>query len=755
MTNMNNVRPLILCADFETCAGGTKYAKEHNDTFIYAVHVCRVPLYLKFGRATSKVPWLPLKWVSTKSHPSMWNKKPNYLDKDFGTWEDFINHLLTKMDIGKEQTIYLYFHNGQKFDFVFIQKWLINNNWYRALTKQDEEQIKETKQNYYVWNKASSWNAGVLNFYVQSIGGYIHLELRDTIKIQLGSIKEIGEDLFGEHGAYRQDWLNNPWLKDFDLQKKPLDPFYVDDLVDGETVICKDGYRFNIHRPSNWPQMIKERVNSDVYIMVGLLYYYILNQVINPRNYSSEIEMTTGQVAIKSYFLDVLSNFKQKRVKDEKEIWAKWYGSDWETRFNEYLLLQGDWDVLGVSDEQAPKIARGGFTNGLDEVKGVIINHGKFLSFDVNSEYPFIALANVPYGQGLDDKAWDEILDDDNLWGVIWLKAKRVKQLVRNVPAMLLASWQTLDSDDSEIYKYEIKDFYGCFTKQEFKVFFNDSYFEWDGIEVVNLIYWQTRPLLKHYMETNYQAKQEASKEHNNTKKLIAKLKLNSITGKFSQKLLKVSKYDPETFTYNHLKDQLGNIKGLDEDMKETLTESSFRYDKALARKQNLQLLTINEVAFANTSIYCFITGGGRAWIQGNMLSLGVKYGNALKVLYGDTDSMKIWVKDDKTYNQVLSDLKQKGLLDDTKLGMFKEEFEDKVKSFKYLCAKKYLAGDESQNIIESKSALSGLKWDDVKKKIPHPKLSDISVGSKFLTLKPRVVPHGILLEETEYEIKD
>lgn len=755
MSNMNLARPLILCADFETCAGGTKFAKEHNDTFIYAMHVCRVPLYLKFGHATNKVPWLPLKWVATKSHPSMWNKKPNYLDKDFGTWEDFLAYLLTKMEIGKDQLIYLYFHNGQKFDFVFIQKWLINNNWYRALTKEDEEQIKETKQNYYVWNKAASWNAGVLNFYIESIRGYIHLELRDTIKIQLGSIKEIGEDLFGEKGAYREEWLSNPWLKDFNLKKQPLDPFYVDDLIDGETVICKDGYRFNIHRPSNWPKMIKERVNSDVYIMVGLLYYYILNQVINPRNYSSEIEMTTGQVAIKSYFLDVLSNFKQKRVKDEKEIWTKWYGSDWDTRFNEFLLLEGDWDILGLSDEAAPKIARGGFTNGLDEVKGVIINYGKFLSFDVNSEYPFIALGRCPYGQGLDDKCWDEIMQDDSLWGVIWLKAKKVKQLVRNVPAMLLASWEQIDSDDSLIYKYEITDFYGCFTKQEFKVFFDANYFEWEDIQVVNIMYWKTKPLLKDFMETNYQAKQEAVKEHNKTKKLIAKSKLNNLTGKFSQKLLKVSKYDPLTFNYEHLKEQLDHIKGLDEDMKDTLKESDFRYEKAKARGQNLQLMTINEVAFANTSIYCFITGGGRAWIQSNMLKLGDTYKENLKVLYGDTDSMKLWVKDDKTYNQVLSDLKQQGLLDDTKLGMFKEEFGDEVKSFKYICAKKYLAGDKDQNIIESKSALSGLKWDDVHKRISHPTLSDIYVGAKFYTLKPSIVKHGVLLNETEYEIKD
>ncbi|MBO7044131.1 hypothetical protein J6W34_06330 [bacterium] len=58
----------------------------------------------------------------------------------------------------------------------------------------------------------------------------------------------------------------------------------------------------------------------------------------------------------------------------------------------------------------------------------------------------------------------------------------------------------------------------------------------------------------------------------------------------------------------------------------------------------------------------------------------------------------------------VLERLQDQRLLDDNKLGMFKEEFEDKVKSFKYICPKKYLAGDKDLNIIESKSAMSGLK---------------------------------------------
>ncbi|MBO7044133.1 hypothetical protein J6W34_06345 [bacterium] len=77
--------------------------------------------------------------------------------------------------------------------------------------------------------------------------------------------------------------------------------------------------------------MIKERVGSDVYIMVGMLYYYILNQVINPQNYSANICLTTGQVAIKSYFDDILDQEHIKHVKKdggEDEVYSNYYGSD-------------------------------------------------------------------------------------------------------------------------------------------------------------------------------------------------------------------------------------------------------------------------------------------------------------------------------------------------------------------------------------------------------------------------------------------
>ncbi|MBO7733298.1 MAG: hypothetical protein J6S67_12110 [Methanobrevibacter sp.] len=98
-------------------------------------------------------------------------------------------------------------------------------------------------------------------------------------------------------------------------------------------------------------------------------------------------------------------------------------------------------------------------------------------------------------------------------------------------------------------------------------------------MEVVEYLAYATRPILKHFMETNYIAKQKASKEHNHSAKTVAKLKLNSLTGKFGQKLYKFKKIDPDTVDYDTLKTSLDDLGMVDDDIKETLAESSFRYD--------------------------------------------------------------------------------------------------------------------------------------------------------------------------------
>ena len=743
--SIHQPKPIILCADFETSTAGVEYAKRNNDTFIYAMSVIRVPLYddvLKKENVDSKVPWKPLKFVR-------WNYKPNLVRRNFGTWEDFLDYLLNKMEIGKDQQIMLYFHNGQKFDFVFIQRWLINNHWLRCLTPKQIEEAREKHLNYYEWETTQSWNAGVLYFWVEKIQGYITLELRDTIKIQPGTIEEIGKDLMKSYG---DDIKSNPWFKDFNLVKVTEFNNYLDYIQDlkGDLVVCKDGTTFNIHNPKEWPEILAKRVSGDTEIMVVLLYYYILNQIINPVDYHADICLTTGQVAVKSFYEEIWHTTEHPEH-TRKDLYETYYGSTFTQRVNEYLQLTGKWG----EDIQAPSIVRGGFTNGMDEVKGKVME-GYFDSKDINSLYPFIACGKCPYGAGTHSYTLEEMMEDKNLWGVIWVKAKHVKQLVRNVPAMIPVKFVEEDEDVIGHYTYECGDFFGCFTKQEWTlVFGRENYFEWEDMEVVEYLCYATRPILKHFMETNYLAKQKASKEHNHSAKTVAKLKLNSLTGKFGQKLYKFKKIDPDTVSYETLKSSLDDLGLVDDDVKETLSENSFRYDWAKKHGFNILIGILSTTSkFVHTGLYAYITGGGRAYIQTIMLRLGSMYPN-IKILYGDTDSMKIWYPNQETQNKVREWMSTNHLVDDTVLGAFKEEWDNQVKQFKYLCPKKYISADKDGNVLEDKSAMSGIKWSEIHNKLPQPHINDFYLGQTFKTLKPYKTKSGVLLIPTDYELKD
>lgn len=737
-------KPIILCGDFETSTAGTEYAKKYDDTFVYALHVIRVPLadiVMKKDKVVSKTPWTPLKFVR-------WNYKPNILNKSFGTWDDFVSYVLNKMDLVKDFQIILYFHNGQKFDFKFIYKWLLKNNWYRALTIQDEEDIRETHQNYYIWERTESWNSGRLYFWLEKLNGYICVDLRDTLKIQQGTIEEIGNDLMKMY----PDWKDNPWFKDFNLHKvkefnNVLD--YVQDLS-GDNVVCKDGTTFNIHNPKQWPDVLKRRVSGDTEIMVVLLYYYILNQIINPVDYHADICLTTGSVAVKSLFEFIWTHYPD-HPRNPKKLWDWYFGQALVDRQTDFIKLIGKW---GEAKMDNPSIMRGGFCNGLDSLKGQVIE-GYFSSYDVNSEYPTALTHPVPYGKPLHEESWNKVMKDNKLWGVIWVRAKSLKQKIRNIPARIPTAFELVEDEEIGHYTYEAKDFYGCFTKDEWVDFSNPNYFEWEEPELVYYQYYETRPLLRDFILDQYQVKCEAKKNANKSMYLRSKLIMNGIGGKMGQKLFKFHKIDPSSITFQHLVKQLDYFKGLDLDWKEDIMESSYKYDSAKKSSYNLQLPQMSDVPYVSPSIYACMTGWGRAWIFGAMLRIGAKFGDKVKVLYGDTDSMKIWFADQETQKTVDDYLRSKNLVDDVKLGCFKEEFNNQVKQFKYICPKKYFTSDGTNKVLEDKSALSGMRWADVHKVIEHPELKDFYIGAKFPVLKPRETKSGVLLEENLLEIKE
>ena len=95
--------------------------------------------------------------------------------------------------------------------------------------------------------------------------------------------------------------------------------------------------------------------------------------------------------------------------------------------------------------------------------------------------------------------------------------------------------------------------------------------------------------------------------------------------------------------------------------------------------------------------------------------------------------------------------------MDNNELGKFKEEFKAQIKYANFLCPKKYLCANSDKLINISKCALSGLSWHDVIKQLntDQIKINAINIGDKFTVLRPKKVPHGIVLINSEYILKN
>ena len=72
------------------------------------------------------------------------------------------------------------------------------------------------------------------------------------------------------------------------------------------------------------------------------------------------------------------------------------------------------------------------------------------------------------------------------------------------------------------------------------------------------------------------------------------------------------------------------------------------------------------------------------------------------------------------------------------------------------MCPKKYLCANENKEIITNKSALSGLSWRDILKQKQKAtlKINDVKIGDKFIVLRPKKVKSGVVLINSEYELK-
>ena len=750
---MRNYGYSIFCADLETFVDKSSYCQEREckATTYYAIACQRVSVYW-----TYKTDWVSMKYTPTND--AVGNLQ---LFGDMSTW---FNWLRNVKRWGTD--LIVYFHNGQKFDFWFILDYC-KKNFVFSLdvfdnSMKDECSIAHEGQNIWCYDTTAGW----MNFQVwlwdSTTRQHVKIEFRDSLKIMTGSIYSWSKDLLGK--TFKEDLLKDRWAWHcskhgernvalqydlIDLDKKDLDIYYVDNKK-GTTLFCKDGTSYDLNNVKAWPVMIKERVGNDVLIMVYVIKYLLIHHMMNIEG-STKIAVSTGQLSIRRWVHERLKDemFKNKVTKnhkvDDETLWFETYGCSQKERDEEAFNL-------------TPFI-RGGICTLNPDYIGKIVK-GSFISLDVNSEYPFIALGDLPFGVG---EIAHEIPTDPNKYYFVEFKFKKLSQVLRNATPVIPVTWAPLERRDEfgdVHYVYELKDGIGYVGMNEWKVFMNKKWFHISGLQVLNVHIYDKRAWLRSYMETYSQQKINATSK---AQRMNAKTLLNAITGKLDQRPWRQVSVNPsELIELGVDKQTIYDTIHSQGDMNDKVLE---RFDWAIEHKQSICYYTYQPASFAYVPGYCAITSGGRAWLMSHMFELCEHFKDVI-CLYNDTDSIKFKVYD---LPQVMKYLQEHEWLHDTQLGKFKEEFHDEVKQMKILCPKKYLSCDKDGYIIKSKGAYSGIKWKEVVA-LAYPECKDwslhderwesakvhqnlITPTTKFNITRTKKVNGGIIIVDVQLQL--
>lgn len=723
---MRNYGTSIFCADFETFVENSAYCLRYNNkqTNVYAIAIQRVPVHW-----TSKTDWISNKYQHGHCTQQL-----------FGTIDAMMNYLNNPKQHGT--IISVYFHNGQKFDFYFLISWFEKN--YKLVLnyaglKMEEVCYDLQGVNFYMTQKSDGWLTLKAYIWNEQYSEHVWVEFRDSMKVMPGSIAKWSTDLL--QGVFYPQFLSDRWAWTtnnkykydlIDINKKPLDINYVQDLKDG-TCYCSDGTTYKLNEPKQWPAMIRERVGNDVLIMVYVIKYMLINHLMNTPK-SSTVCQSTGSYSVKSFVNELLQDWHFKKQVldkdggvDNAKLWDTVYGCDQKAR-----------DDIAFTLHDA---TRGGICT-LNPYYANRVLKGSFISLDVNSEYPFIATGGLPFGKMTEQ-------DTVPLTGYYFVRFSfdSVQQLVKNATPVLMKKWETnydpkLDEHDYH-YAYKLKAGESWCGKPEWEIYNNKNYFKFKNLKIIKVYSFNTVPWLANYMLTNNKVKIN----NKGIARLAAKTKSNSFTGKLSQRSFRgvsvnvkklVEQGVPLDLITSHYDDDMNRDK---------LT----RIPRCLVTGEVIVMDEYTPTAFGWLPGYCAITAGGRAWLIDHMFQLCQAFPD-VRCLYNDTDSIKFKVKN---YKEVMDWLCERGWLNDKELGKFKEEFNNEIKTMKIIAPKKYLSGDVNGLIDYKRSALSGLKWDYVFNSLGRKdlKLDDIQADSTFTILKPFKVRGGVLLKTTKINL--
>ena len=631
-------RYAIYCDDFETFSKNTQYFKEHNDTNIYAISSARCDV--TFDSATTRY---------VKKDQS----RNGTIKKVFNcvNLHEYFEHFSYSNKYGKYQIHY--FHNFTKFDSCFLIAWLVfeQTQFKRIIFLDKDKDVEEPS--YWINDSGGKFKLVKVWLKDKNNKGMIEIEFRDSYKLFNFSIANMSKELLK--------------IDHIDIPKTDLDVDLVQTLPNS----------FN-----ELPEMIKTRVGNDALILAVWFEQRLTDGITFPIGTKIPFSIASNALDWFAHYLVEKNNLNKGEKKDVLYKALDVMKQEEREDLNLYFINN--------------KYYKGGITSFIPKFRNTIINN--INSFDVNSLYPSRCMMQLPYG--LTVKKSKVLKNEKDYFVFVECFFDYAEQLVTNVPCYLNSEWADTMSQDWLTFKdkkIKYQNYYykiecsskAMFSLDEFNVFNNKNWFKFNFTKIK---YWYFKKdyVLKEFMEENYKIKEEASKNGDAILKNSAKMKMNSLTGKFGEKPTRELRIiNTEELNLDDLKkhDYLPNV------------EDKIR-NKTDFEEQILEYIICEKIEWSNHTylpIIAAITSLGRA----KLMSTSLEYCfNHLERhwYYCDTDSGKTDF-----------DLDEKDI-HETHLGYWKKE--GSVKYMKYLCAKKYCGSNDLKTFASGFFAMSGVAPD-------------------------------------------
>lgn len=610
-------------------------------------------------------------------------KKSNKISiKNYKLTEDSVNFLETQnsrkinnlffefLDSLIEENLYvdkinLWFNNSSNFDGEFIIDWLVNNNF-----KTYNFDTVKNNTFYCIADKKINWL--VIKFIYKNKKFYV----RDFFKFAMLSVEKMGVIL---NISKKQEFGSKYYT------------YFIDDFNKTELAEYIDYCKFDV---------------------------LILSKFMNYFNEFAKF-FTSKSLTISSY---------------AKKQWEQLYKFDYCSFENKSFSIDKIFNLKNIySNQELDKIYTrlhyfGGYTKRNNFWQDSVV-FGRIRLYDLNSAYPAAMCEKMPVF--INKKCNNKNCDCIKLYKIIIKKAE-----LKNGLQGIIRCKERQNTFYKNVYK---KFYYEVWDKEFdwFKKFYNNLDFE-----IKEIVHFYKKDIFKKFVEKFYSIKEDASKiikkiedENGNKfskdyieasfKKVLAKLMLNSLYGKFGQDYLRDN--------YMFFKEEYK--KG---DVIKVGKKEFFVNGKKLKMYGNYYVYNCFDNSFepkmiANVFIASYITCLVRIKIYEQIYNLKNNF------LYSDTDSV-----------YCLDAELDKKFVDKTKLGYW--DIEKTGHFFKCLGAKNYIFSETETIDKNSKIVIAGVNKTE---QLFNTLIDTYSYNQSFYKNKKKTMQNGILIENGIHTIKE